>query len=239
MSPQQRGLVTNEFGLRGPPVALTKPPKTIRIAFLGASTTVGYHQFRFSYPDYVNHWLNRYAQARHYDVRFESLNAGREGINSEDIAAIVQDELLALDPDLAVYYEGSNQFGVATELVSPHIAARADIDPHDPIVQHKVPELIRTHLASADLLDRALNGFRSAGEPRKPAYRLLWPPGIDEQNPNVDDPHLPLSLPTIVKDLDSIRQDHGFRRSAACALFFRVARLGRYAVVSRTQSFYL
>jgi lysophospholipase L1-like esterase len=200
------GLVTNDFGMRGQPVTLAKPPRTIRIAFLGASTTVGYHQFRFSYPEYVNYWLNRYAQSRNYAVRFEALNAGREGINSEDIAAIVQDELLALDPDLAVYYEGSNQFGTGHALVSPQIPPRSDIDPNDPIVEHKIPQLIRTHLAVGDLLDRALNGFRSAGEPRKPAYRLMWPAGVDELKPNVDDSRLPLLLPVIVKDLDSIRR---------------------------------
>lgn len=201
------GLVTNEFGFRGPPIALVKPPKTIRIAFLGASTTVGNHKYRFSYPEYVGHWLNRYAESHHYDVRFEALNAGREGINSDDIAAIVQDELLPLDPDLAVYYEGSNQFGTVNELVSPRIPPRSDIDPKDPIVEHKVPEMIRSHLATGDLLDRALNGFRSVGEPRKPAYRLLWPPGVNEAKPNVDDPRLPLRLPVIVKDLDSIRSN--------------------------------
>ena len=34
------GLVTNAYGFRGGPVALARQPKTIRIAFLGASTTV-------------------------------------------------------------------------------------------------------------------------------------------------------------------------------------------------------
>src|SRR5579871_4757662 len=135
------GLVTNGFGFRGAPITLTKPVRTIRIAFLGASTTVGYHPYQFSYPEYVVHWLNLYAKANHDDVGFEGLNAGREGINSEDIAAIVHDELRALDPDLAVYYEGSNQFGSARELISPRIPARADVDPRDPIVQHRVPAI--------------------------------------------------------------------------------------------------
>lgn len=199
------GLVTNEFGLRGPPIALVKPPKTIRIAFLGASTTVGFHYFPFSYPERVTHWLNRFAEANRLDVRFEALNAGREGINSQDIASIVRDELLPLDPDLAVYYEGSNQFHAANLLVAPPIPTRRELDPHDSVVEHKVPELLRTHLALGDLLDRALNGFGTLGEPRKPAYRLQWPAGVDEFKPALDNPHLPLQLPTIVKDLDSIR----------------------------------
>ncbi len=203
------GLVTNEFGLRGPPLALIKPPKNVRIAFLGASTTVGYHQFKFSYPELVTNWLNRFAQANHFDVHFEGLNAGREGINSEDIAAIVRQELLPLSPDLAVYYEGSNQFASANELVSPHISPRQEIDPLSLVVEHKVPKPIRTHLALGDLVDRALNRFHSTSEPRKPAYRLKWPAGVDERNPDVDNPNLPLRLATIVTDLDSIRTSFG------------------------------
>jgi hypothetical protein len=68
-----------------------------------------------------------------------------------------------------------------------------------------VPELIRTHLAIGDLLDRSLSGFGSLVEPPKPYYRLDWPDAVDEQKPPVDSPYLPLALPTIVKDLDSIQ----------------------------------
>jgi hypothetical protein len=199
------GLVTNQFGLRGHPISLVKPVKTIRIAFLGASTTVGFHQFAFSYPEHVEHWLNRFAEANHYDVRFEALNGGREGVNSDDIAAILREELLALDPDLAVYYEGSNQFTSANLLLRPIIPPRTAIDAHDPVVQHKLPEFLRTYFAIGDLLDRALNGFRTVGEPRKPYYRLQWPDEVDKDNPNPDSPNLPLQLPAIVKDLDAIR----------------------------------
>lgn len=205
----QSGLVTNQFGLRGHPIALVKPAKTIRIAFLGASTTGGFHPFAFSYPEYVEHWLNRFAEANRYDVRFEALNGGREGVNSDDIAAILREELLPLDPDLAVYYEGANQFTSANLLVRPIIPPRAAIDPHDPVVQHKLPEFLRTHFAIGDLLDRALNGFRTVGEPRKPSYRLQWPGEVDEDNPNPDSPYLPLELPAIVKDLDAIRAGLG------------------------------
>jgi hypothetical protein len=201
----QSGLVTNQFGLRGHPISLVKPAKTIRIAFLGASTTGSFHQFAFSYPEHVEHWLNRFAEANHYDVRFEALNGGREGVNSGDIAAILREELLALDPDLAVYYEGANQFTSANLLVRPIILSRTAIDAHDPVVQHKLPEFLRTHFAIGDLLDRALNGFRTVGEPRKPYYRLQWPGEVDKDNPNPDSPDLPLQLPAIVKDLDAIR----------------------------------
>jgi hypothetical protein len=199
------GLVTNAFGLRGHPIALVKPARTVRIAFLGASTTVGFHPFAYSYPEFVEFWLNRFAEANHYDVRFEALNGGREGINSNDIAAVAREELVPLDPDLAVYYEGSNQFPAANRLVSAAIAPRSQIDPRAPVAGHVVPAAWRSHLAIANLVDRALMGSRVVGEPVKPSYRLLWPKGVDERNPDPDSPDLPLQLPTIVKDLDSIR----------------------------------
>jgi hypothetical protein len=199
------GLVTNQFGLRGPPLTLAKPARTIRIAFLGASTTVDHHYFAFSYPERVEHWLNRFAQAKRYDVRFEALNGGREGVNSQDIAAILREELLPLDPDLAVYYEGANEFTAANLLVRPVIPPRAAIDPRDPVVRHKISLFLRSHFAIADLLDRALNGFRTVGEPLKPNYRLQWPGGVNENRPNPDNPHLPLDLPVVVKDLDAMR----------------------------------
>ena len=104
-----------------------------------------------------------------------------------------------------MYYEGSNQFTSANLLVRPIIPPRTAIDAHDPLVQHKLPEFLRTHFAIGDLLDRALNGFQAVGEPRKPYYRLQWPDGVDRDNPNPDSPDLPLQLPAIVKDLDAIR----------------------------------
>jgi hypothetical protein len=64
---------------------------------------------------------------------------------------------------------------------------------------------VRTRFAIGDLLDRALNGFRTVGEPRKPYYRLQWPAEVDKDNPDPDSPYLPLELPAIVKDLDVIR----------------------------------
>jgi hypothetical protein len=70
------GLVTNEFGWRGRPVSFARKPRTIRIVFVGASTTAEIHHYPFSGPEYIEGWLNRWAEARHLDLRFEVLNAG-------------------------------------------------------------------------------------------------------------------------------------------------------------------
>jgi len=102
--------VTNAFGWRGPDVTLNKSPGTIRIAFVGASTTIDAFGVPFSHPEMVATWLNWWAATKGLRYRFEVINAGRMGINSNSIAAVVEQELVPVEPDLVVYYEGANQF---------------------------------------------------------------------------------------------------------------------------------
>jgi len=198
------GMVTNRFGFRGPQVSLEKPARTIRVAFAGASTTVNTHEFAFSYPEYTVHWLNRFAQANGMDVHFEVLNAGREGIGSEDIAAIVRYELVPLNPDLVVYYEGANQFYVH-ELIYPPMQGRAALDARDAVSFRRPLEWFRVHSAIGDRIGRLFPGSFAAGEPAKPSYEVRWPNGVDEFRPDPDNPNLPMNLTLIVKDLDIMR----------------------------------
>jgi hypothetical protein len=230
------GLVTNQFGFRGPQIDLARPPRTIRVAFAGASTTIATHNFPFSYPEYTVHWLNRFAAASHWDARFEVINAGREGVTSEDIAAIVRYEVAPLDPDLVVYYEGANQF-LPHSLLTPAIPRRSSLDPGDVMTGHKVPAWLRI-LALGELADRVLNGFTPADEPRKPVYRVNWPAQVDERNPDPNSPFLPLGLPRIVRDLDDIRDS--LKRTGgelAVSSFVRLA--GPGLVLSPTAHHYI
>jgi len=116
----------------------------------------------------------------------------------------VRDELVPLGPDLVVYYEGANQFH-PHELTVPRMHKRDALDPKDTVGLHKVPEWFRAHSAIGDLIDRALSGFVSAGEPAKPLYALLWPFGVDQNHPDPDNQNLKLELPIIVRDLDDMR----------------------------------
>ena len=50
--------VTNSFGWRGSDILLNKPPATIRIAFVGASTTIDAFGVPFSHPELVQNRLN-------------------------------------------------------------------------------------------------------------------------------------------------------------------------------------
>lgn len=197
------GLVTNAFGWRGPDLQPGKPRDVVRIAFVGASTTVGSHRQPFSYPEFLAPWLNLWAERVAPGVRFEVINAGREGISSPDIAAIVRQELAAVEPDVIVYYEGANQFSFR-ELMVPAGAERAP----PPAALTSPPG--RASLSRIALARRAQVFWRrlrpgAGAEPEKPAHQLSWPAGVDEQAPDPDSPNLPLGLATIVRDLDDIR----------------------------------
>jgi hypothetical protein len=202
------GLVTNEIGWRGPPLKSLKS-NTVRIVFVGASTTAETHSVPWSYPEFVNHWLGLWAASKRIGVDFQALNAGREGMSSPDIAAIVRNEVVPMQPDLVVYYEGANQFSLASIATNmPHVAP-----PSSTLVETPTPswlqELVRYSAlarrlqAALGLLEDNLNGR----EPIKPDYRLEWPKGLNERDPDLNFSTLPVQLNRIQADLDQMRAD--------------------------------
>lgn len=203
-------LVTNQIGWRGPPIIEPRDPRTIRIVFVGASTTVDGHHLPFSYPEYVGYWLNRWAATQKLDVRFETLNAGRESITSQDIAQIVRNEVMPLQPDFVIYYEGRNQFWLPT--VIPSLPDDGSVArPKETLAS---PPSWLLGLMSFSALARRLQaetgytGVSADGrEWPKPDYEIVLPPALDERNPDIRDPRLPLHLDQIVHDLDEMRLD--------------------------------
>lgn len=196
------GLATNAFGFRGPDIPLNKPAGTVRMAFVGASTTVGSYGAPFSYPEYVVHWLNLWAAKSKSPVRFDLVNAGRLGMTSPNIAAIVRQEVMPLEPDLLVYYEGSNQFIFADNLAGEEF----------PVLgrpESRWEAFVRRAGPFSALVSRIARGLKSmqtsAAEPPKPRYTLRWPEGLDRKAPDIERTDLPLDLPQIVSDLRSIR----------------------------------
>ncbi|HTG19569.1 MAG TPA: hypothetical protein VK681_05965, partial [Reyranella sp.] len=233
-------LTTNAYGFRGPPVPFQRQPKTIRIAFIGASTTVSSHFFPYSYPEFVGNWLNLWAAQQKFDVRFEVLNAGRESITSTDNVNVVREEVLPLKPDLLVYYEGANQFQLSTMMpgavqkpVSRMLLAPDESCPARPPPPPAAPangnagaaaggrgnaagpgwlERFGQSLVDEFALVRRVRALFVAHEMPaggaewpKPDYKLTWPAGLDERDPDVGRPDLPINLPTILGDLDAMR----------------------------------
>ena len=200
------GLVTNQLGWRGPPVSDPRQPRTVRIVFVGASTTVDGHHLPFSYPEFVGHWLDLWAASRKLDLRFETLNAGRESVTSTDIAEIVRTEVLPLRPDLVVYYEGHNQFWLPTvipelsKLSTSALALSVEARPRWLMQSTRFSALARRAVAFAGVANEGR-------EWPKPDYTIEMPPGLDENDPDITDPRLPLHLDTIVHDFDHMRAD--------------------------------
>jgi hypothetical protein len=193
------GLVTNQFGWRGPPIELRKAANTIRIAFVGASTSVNDHSFPYSYPEFAGFFLDSWAREV-FGVRVEMINAGREGITSTDIAAVVRDEVLPLEPDLVVYYEGSNQF-------RPGSIIRLGEDPGPRSKPSAyIPDRDGGHLGQRFALARRFHKLLpdSGVEPSKPHYEVVWPPDVNEFDPPLNHKNLPASLSTVIHDLDAI-----------------------------------
>jgi hypothetical protein len=106
---------TNRFGWRGPDLTLDKPERTIRIAFVGSSMTVDPYYLPFSHIEYIGEWLNQWVEARHLPYHVEVINAARTGIDTMSVAAIVEQEVSPLEPDLIIY-DGSNDFGARMQL---------------------------------------------------------------------------------------------------------------------------
>jgi hypothetical protein len=194
------GLRTNRFGWRSPDIDLKKPPRTIRIAFVGASTTVGAHALRYSYPELVGIWLNRWAAERHRDIAFEVMNAGREGINSRSIQAVVVQEVVPAEPDFVVYYEGSNQFWPGDFLGPVNLPPRPRSSGPQPSAWAKYSAVGRR----IDWMTR--RAVQPGSEPAKPRFIVHWPSDLDENNPNLSHPQLPINLNQILRDLDTIRR---------------------------------
>jgi hypothetical protein len=209
------GLTTNQFGWRGPQISLQKPARTIRIACVGASTTVDGHSLPFSYPELLQHWLNLWSQENGYNVRFEVINAGREGIGSRDIAAVVRYEVLPLDVDYVIYYEGSNQFDPRT-MVSfpadvtfgqppPGVAPNfANVEANDKSWLDQLSEYSALVARVRSLVEQV---SLSGAEPPKPEQVFFLPEGINEFKP--DRAHLgkALELKKILTHLDQMKAD--------------------------------
>lgn len=213
------GLITNAFGFRGRELAVDKPLRTVRIGFVGASTTVEAPRLPFSAPELIEHWLSLWAAAHHPEVRFETLNAAREAIQSPDLRAIVEDELLPLAVDYVVYYEGANQLQPVT--VQKHVRVDGDYrlaQPPDGLVGNfdqkegddaGFVDRVCTFSATASLLRAALRGEHRLAEPPKPAQRLELPDGCEQGPFPLERAGEVLELGAIGGDLDGIR--------AACA----------------------
>ncbi len=211
------GLRTNAFGFRGRELNRAKPERTIRIGFVGASTTVEAHGIPFSAPELIEHWLSLWAAQQGLKVQFETLNAAREAVQSSDLAAIVQDELLPLDVDYVVYYEGANQLQPSAmvphvqidqpyTLAQPPAGLVGDFDDAGGTTEASWFDLVCRHSAVAERLRTALRRTPPQVEPNKPEQRIQLPSGFADAEFPLDRCGEVLQCGAIRQDLETIRQ---------------------------------
>jgi hypothetical protein len=210
------GLTTNQFGFRGRELAAQKPAGTVRIGFLGASTTVEAHGLPHSAPELVEHWLNLWAEQNQLALRFETLNAAREAIQSPDLLAIVEDELLPLDLDYLVYYEGANQLQPHT--MQKHVQVEGEyalaspppglVGAYDETATADSSWLdgLATHVAIARYLRGALQRGKRLAEPAKPTQRITLPDSLWQGDFDLAAAAGLLELDAIGRDLEAIHR---------------------------------
>ena len=91
---------TNSLGMRGPEPA-PPDPSLLRVAVVGDSFTFGFGvPEEETYPSVLARILNRSPAGR--NQRFEVLNLGVVGYNTQDEAVVVERKVLALDPRLVI-----------------------------------------------------------------------------------------------------------------------------------------
>ena len=186
----------SNFGWTGDSIALDKKEAVIRIAFVGASTTQATSWCGWAYSDYIGAWLNAWGEEKGLDCEFEVINAGRIAQKSPDILAIVKYELLPVNPDFVIYYEGKNQFELNGLLDYPAILDSSIYDPID------YGFLSKSVIAQYAL--RSMDHKRAQVHFHPNKLRINFPEKVNEYSPNPYNPNLPLNLPQIVQDLDSI-----------------------------------
>ena len=107
VSGQKLNIRINSLGFRGDEIVAAKPPGTLRIAALGASTT-----FNAEVSSNSATWpaqLQRRLEAAYPTVRIEVINAAVGGYVSTDNLKNLVHRVLPLSPDLVIYYEANNE----------------------------------------------------------------------------------------------------------------------------------
>jgi len=146
----------NSYGFRGPEI-LDKTQGTTRIVCLGGSTTYGLSlDYSDSYPKLLQDSLNRACGDRRYEI----INAGIPAFKLPNIIALVENEILALRPDIIIlmsvfnnlHNERMNVFFTAIEGEEKYPAARYLIK-----VAHRVKKY---SLLFKTIEDIARKGFR-------------------------------------------------------------------------------
>jgi len=120
-TPNPDPIVVNSRGFTGAEFEDPAPPGTLRIVSVGDSCTFGSGSVRGTYPARLEELLRTGADGRRYQV----INAGIEGLNSELALRRLESRVVPLQPDLVTLYIGWNdlmKFDPDGQVESPRLA---------------------------------------------------------------------------------------------------------------------
>lgn len=102
----------NALGFRGPELSTRKPAGTIRLAFLGGSTTFCAEASaqELTWPHLVWQGLRE----RFQEVEFDYVNGGVAGYTVDDSLINLRHRIAPLEPDVVIIYHGTNDLSVDT-----------------------------------------------------------------------------------------------------------------------------
>jgi lysophospholipase L1-like esterase len=110
------GIKINSLGFRGDEITVRKPPNTVRIATVGASTTfcAEVSSNEATWPAQLQEILRR----AHPEVTIEVINAGVPGYVAAQSLTNLEARVLPLEPDLVIYYEVNNDLAHDTRALA-------------------------------------------------------------------------------------------------------------------------
>jgi hypothetical protein len=139
----------NKQGYRGNEVSLFKPKKTLRILFLGGSTTYcsGIKNIEGTYPEQVKSVLSKKLLSSYDSIQV--INAGMEGAYTFEMIQHFQFKYCYFEPDIVVLHEGFNDaYGYDYQNYSPdYTHMNRSIELPKPI-HPKLKWLFRTKITS-------------------------------------------------------------------------------------------
>ena len=109
---KRAGIMINTKGFRSPEIDEPKPPGTLRIAFLGGSTTycAEVSAQEITWP----HIVTEQVRTRYPDRLVDYVNAGVPGYSTAQSIKNLESRVASLDPDVIVIYHGTNDLSSDT-----------------------------------------------------------------------------------------------------------------------------
>jgi lysophospholipase L1-like esterase len=168
----------NRWGFRSPEYDPIKPKNTIRIFFLGGSSTFD------PYVSDENTWTNLTGEilSKHTDKTIEAINAGKYGFGSHEIFGLFYHRILRHSPDMIVLYSALND---THRKLSPYYGA----DDGPQLYGNPFLSIFNNHSAFFTWLDVRIRHFSWGPKFLKEIYTSILPsytyykkPGPEHEN---------------------------------------------------------